>query len=169
MTRHLILLAENPELVPILARWHFEEWGHLTPDRPFEQWVERMQGRANRDQIPLTVVAFEGEEPVGLASLVFYDMDTRKDLSPWLAGVFVSPAFRGRGHGAALVTAIEEQAAQLGIETLYLYTNTAQGLYERLGWKEIEREHYRGREVVIMGKNLIHPLSETDSQIDNPR
>ena len=169
MTHHLTLLAEKPELAPILARWHFEEWGHLTPDRPFEQWVERMQGRAHRDQIPLTVVAFEGEQPVGLASLVFHDMDTRKDLSPWLAGVYVSPAFRGRGYGAALVTAIEEQAAQLGIETLYLYTNSAQGLYARLGWKEIEREEYRGREVVIMCKNLNHQLSETNPRIENPR
>ena len=81
-------------------------------------------------------------------------MDTRKDLSPWLAGVFVSPAFRGRGHGAALVTAVEDHATRVGVERLYLYTNSAQSLYEKLGWVEIEREHYRGREVVIMQKNL---------------
>jgi GNAT superfamily N-acetyltransferase len=154
MSRRLTLLADYPELAPMLAKWHWEEWGHLAPNRPLEQWIERMADRVNRDQIPLTVIAFEEDQPVGLASLVIYDMDTRKDLSPWLAGVYVAPAFRGRGHGAALVTAIEEYGVKLGVETLYLYTNTAQGLYEKLGWSEIEREPYRGREVVIMQKDL---------------
>lgn len=148
------MLADHPELCPTLAQWRWEEWGHLTPDRPLEQWIEQLADLAHHDHIPLTVIAFDEDQPAGLASLVFHDMDTREDLSPWLAGVLVAPAFRGRGHGAALVTAIEEHAARLGVETLYLYTNSAQGLYEKLGWEEIEREAYRGREVVIMEKKL---------------
>jgi GNAT superfamily N-acetyltransferase len=154
MTKKVELLADHLEICPTLARWQWEAWGHLTPERPFEEWVERLEKRTLRDRIPLTVIALEGDQPAGLASLVFYDMDTRKDLSPWLAGVFVAPTLRGRGHGAALVTAIEEHAVRLGVERLYLYTNSAQGLYEKLGWVEIEREQYRGREVVIMEKQL---------------
>ena len=154
MTRKLELLADHPELCPTLARWRWEEWGHLTPDRPLQQWIERLTEHMHRDHIPLTVIAFDENQPAGLASLVFHDMDTRKDISPWLAGLLVAPAFRGRGHGAALVNAIEEKAAGLSVETLFLYTNSAQGLYEKLGWEQIEREPYRGREVVIMSKIL---------------
>ena len=160
MTLNIGLLAEYPELTPMLARWHREEWGHLTPGRSLREWTDRLSKRANRDRIPLTVIAFENEQPVGLASIVLYDMDTRKDLSPWLAGVFVAPAFRRRGFGAALVTAIEEHASRLGVERLYLYTNSAQGLYEQLGWQEIEREAYRGREVIIMSKIILGESSK---------
>jgi hypothetical protein len=39
----------------------------------------------------------------GSAMLIAHDMDTRMELSPWLAGVFVAPKRRGCGVGAALV------------------------------------------------------------------
>lgn len=154
MTPKLALLADYPELIPTLARWRWEEWGQLTPERPLEAWISGLSERCNRDRIPLTVIAFEGEEPVGQASLVYHDMTTRQDLSPWLAGVLVQPEFRRRGFASALVQAIEKHASGMGIDRLYLYTNSAQGLYEKLGWQEIEREPYRGREVVIMQKDL---------------
>lgn len=154
MSRKIALLAEYPELIPRLAQWRWEEWGHLHPYRPQDEWIKRLAGHIHQDQIPLTVVAFENEEPVGLASLVHSDMETRKDLTPWLAGVLVLPTFRGRGFGSALVTAIEQHAAALGVETLYLYTDSAQGLYEKLAWEEIDREPYKGREVVIMYKRM---------------
>ena len=154
MTRMTAYLADHPDLIPTLARWRWEEWGHITPDRSMDEWIEGLVNQANRDRIPVTLVAFDDDQPAGMASLVYYDMDTREDLTPWLASVLVEPSFRDRGHGSALVTAIEEIAAALDVETLYLYTNSAQSLYERLGWKEIEREPYRGREVVIMRKKL---------------
>ena len=154
MTHKVAMLADHLDLIPRLAKWHWGEWGHLTPDRPMGEWTDRLRKRTYRDRIPLTVVAFDEDQAVGLASLVHYDMDTRKDLSPWLAGVYVQPAYRGCGFGAALVMAIEQHASALGVETLYLYTNSAQGLYTKLDWAEIEREPYRGREVVIMSKRL---------------
>src|SRR5688572_13759565 len=40
--------------------------------------------------------------PVGTASLVNSDLPSRPDLTPWLAGVLVLPAFRGQGYSAAL-------------------------------------------------------------------
>jgi GNAT superfamily N-acetyltransferase len=52
--------------------------------------------------------------------LVAHDMDTRMDLSPWLAGVFVAPHHRRRGVGAALVQRIIDEATGLGVEQLYL-------------------------------------------------
>lgn len=154
MTFQLELLADNPHLIPTLARWRWEEWGHLTPDRQLDAWIKGLTERCNRDRIPLTVVALEAGQPVGQASLVHHDMETRQDLSPWLAGVLVQPAFRRRGFGSALVQAIEGHAMRMRIDRLYLYTNSAQALYEKLGWEEIEREPYRGREVVIMQKRL---------------
>ncbi len=80
-------------------------------------------------------VAFEGGEPAGTASLVRQDLESRPDLSPWLAGVFVAPGFRGRGLATRLVRHVEAHAAAAGIPALWLYTAAADGLYARLGWQ----------------------------------
>ena len=39
--------------------------------------------------------------------LVAHDLDERPDETPWLAGVFVSPEARGRGHVIHLIQAVE--------------------------------------------------------------
>lgn len=82
--------------------------------------------------------------------LVAHDMDTRKELSPWLAGVFVAPDYRRHGLGTALVRRAVDDATALGVRRLYLYTPTIELFYSRLGWSLVERTRYRGTDVVIM-------------------
>jgi N-acetylglutamate synthase-like GNAT family acetyltransferase len=152
MSRQIALLADYPELIPRLAKWRWDEWGHLDPAGSLDEWKERLAKRVHRDRIPLTVIALEDEQPVGMASLLHYDMDIRRDLSLWLAGVLVPPASRRRGIGSALVTVIEQHASALGVDILYLYTNNTQRFYAKLGWQVIEQESYRGQDVVLMSK-----------------
>jgi aminoglycoside 6-adenylyltransferase len=149
------MLADHPELALTLARWHYQEWGHLDPDGSLEKWTQGIKTRMNRDRIPLSLVAFIKGEPVGSAVLVDHDMDTRQDLSPWLAGVFVRQSYRSRGVASALVKEAMRQARELGVETLYLYTRSAVGLYQKLGWKVMETTCYQGREVVIMSVRMV--------------
>jgi GNAT superfamily N-acetyltransferase len=54
-----------------------------------------------------TFVLFDQDRPVGTASLAHDDLAARRDLTPWLAGVLVEPAFRGRGYATALVRRVE--------------------------------------------------------------
>ena len=86
--------------------------------------------------------------------LLVHDMDSRPQLTPWLAGVFVKPQFRGKGIGSALVRRIEAEGRSLGVSTLHLYTPNAESLYERLGWSLTERCEYRNTNVVVMSKKL---------------
>jgi amino-acid N-acetyltransferase len=51
----------------------------------------------------------------------------------------VAPSYRGRGLGQALVAHVESDASDLGIERLVLLTETAQRLFQRLGYEVIER------------------------------
>jgi GNAT superfamily N-acetyltransferase len=148
------LLADHPDWIPTIVRWHWDEWGHLDPSGTLERWTMRLAEKANRDQIPLTLVAVEQGKPAGTALLVTHDMETRKDLSPWLAGVFVLPEQRSHGVGLRLVQEAEKKAHEMGIEKLYLYTRSAVPFYEKLDWRELERCVYQGREVVIMSKLL---------------
>lgn len=147
---HIELLADCAELLPLIARWHWGEWGHHNPQGSYERTLDRLSRRANRDRIPLTYIALEGDDPIGTASLVEHDMESRKDLSPWLAGVYVDPAYRRQGVASALVRKVCEAAESLGVQTLYLYTNTAAILYQQLGWEPMMEQEYRGKRVQIM-------------------
>src|SRR5438067_1884233 len=91
-------LADHPDALPIIARWQHAEWGHLRPNDSVEKRMERLRGSSDLDRLPLTVVALEDNEVLGSASLVAHDMETRMELTPWLAGVFVGDGYR-RGAG----------------------------------------------------------------------
>jgi len=134
----------------MIAQWHWDEWGHVDPNGSLESWIAGLERRTNRDSIPTTLVALTGDALAGSVTLVEHDMDTRDDLSPWLAGLFVQPDFRHQGIGSALTIAAKEKADSLGVPVLYLYTRSAQRLYERLGWTAVGTEHYEGRNVTIM-------------------
>jgi hypothetical protein len=49
---------------------------------------------------------------------------------------------------------VEEAARRAGDMSLYLYTNDAQGVYERLGWYVVEEAVDNGRPVTIMRRDL---------------
>ena len=143
-------LADHPEFLSILAAWQHAEWGYLRPGDTIEARTNRLRGEGERGRIPLTVVAHENGEVLGSASLIPHDMDTRMELSPWLAGVFVAPEYRRRGIASELVRRIVAEAARLDVPLLYLYTVHSEKLYEKLGWVLQERTRYREHDIVIM-------------------
>jgi GNAT superfamily N-acetyltransferase len=154
---HIELLADHPTLVDVIARWHYDEWSQYRPGRTYEDWADRIAKRVRRDGIPTTFVAFDEGEPVGTSMLVEHDMETRLDLTPWLAGVYVRPEHRGRGAGSALVKHATQRAGEFGVRTLYLHTEAsgaARRIYTRLGWEVIATEPYHGLDVVIMATGL---------------
>ena len=143
-------LSDHPEALPILAKWQHAEWGHIRPGDTLELRQGRLERWCNRDRIPMTLVALDGNRVLGSASLIEHDMETRMDLTPWLAGVFVSETDRRRGIGAQLVRRIMEEAGRLKVELLYLYTVHSEKFYAALGWKLMERTTYREQKIVIM-------------------
>ncbi len=150
-------LGDNAALITTLAQWHYEEWRYLNPNTPIERYIARLQSHLGRKRIPTTFVALSGGILMGSSSLVAYDMDIRMDLSPWLASLYVTPLYRRRGVGSALVHRVIKEADALGVETLYLFTPDREGFYIRLGWSTVERVEYRGYEVVIMALEITPP------------
>jgi GNAT superfamily N-acetyltransferase len=143
-------LADHLDLVETIGRWHWDEWGHSDPEGSLEAWTANLRRFTNRDRIPTTYIALEGEELLGSVSLNECDMETRRDLTPWISGVYVKPDARGRGVASALMCYAVQQAGRMGIDRLYLYTNSAAGLYEKLGWRIIGHEPYEGTVVSLM-------------------
>ena len=147
-------VSEHPALVPLVARW-------LVDAFQAEDGLSVAQMQARIRDTPFgpeeSFVLFEDDVPVGTASLAQRDLDSRPDLAPWLAGVFVLPGHRGRGHAAALVRHVEAFAASKGVGRLWLYTDTAADLYARLGWRDAgtERTLRSGKPVRLMRRDLL--------------
>lgn len=156
-------LANHTELIPTIAELFYREWGYLYPNQTLDDVIIRIQERTNTDKIPLALVAFQDEEFVGTVCLKEHDMDTRPDLTPWFAGLYVVKSKRGQGIGSKLVCAIEKRAGELGIDTLYLYTPESETFYHKLGWKVLERPLYHSCRVSVMRKEeIVKRLSDCE-------
>ena len=151
MRTSIVAVSDQPELAPLVAEWLVEAFAN-----PGSRSVEDMTALILAPLVgpEETFVLFERDRPVGTASLAAEDLATRPDLTPWLAGVFVHPAFRGRGYATALVRRMEAFAIAASLPALWLYTWTAELLYARLGWHRVGLEQNRGSDVVLMRRSL---------------
>jgi N-acetylglutamate synthase-like GNAT family acetyltransferase len=155
-----IFLADQPELLPILADWFYDEWGHLYPNSSRESIQRELQDFLNKDTIPLTIVRMRGGDPIASASLKIREMETHPQYRHWLGGVYVHPDFRGQGIGSQLVEVSAALAKKLNVSDLYLYTRSHEDFYTRLGWQVIERPVYEGRVAIVMKRKLSENTEE---------
>lgn len=125
-------LGEVPSLLPLCTRWNYEQWGRDDGETPdiISSAFARMVREARGEHV---LVAFVDDEPAGMVLLIDCDLDSHAHLRPWVAGVYVDPAWRGKGVAAALVGAAEACARRDGHARAYLYT-AIPDLYARLGW-----------------------------------
>jgi GNAT superfamily N-acetyltransferase len=140
---NVINLKAEPQYIPILADWHHHEWASLNPGQTVDQRIESMQAYLSDDLIPSTFIA-KGTHLMGSAAIIESDMDNRPELTPWLASVFVAKEFRNRGVGSRLVKHVMDEARKAVIKELYLFTPDRVSFYERLGWRFLDYEEYRG-------------------------
>jgi GNAT superfamily N-acetyltransferase len=151
---HITYLADHMHVAPVLAAWHYGEWSVLLPGWSYDDGLAELRTHIGRRQVPTTYVVLDGVEPVGSASFVVNDPDIWLEYSPWLASVFVAPAWRGKGVGSLLVARAVEDARLLGLDEIYLYTTQQQAFYSRTGWVERERAIYNGHCVTRMSLQL---------------
>lgn len=148
-------LADRPDAIPMIAKWYFEEWGHVQPGNSFEATCEKIKEKLNRDKPPLHVIATCGSDLLGVAQLKLYEMPEYPDKEFWLGSVFVAQPSRGIGIALGLCQKVSEVAKSFGIEELYLSTEHLDGgVYARAGWVPYERTTSRGDEVLVMVKKL---------------
>lgn len=135
----ILPLSSVPDYAPILAHWSYSQW-YTGRDIEFSLVLKSYKQRAESDNLPLSFIALSGSFPVGMVSLKNNDLRTRKDINPWLASLYVLPGYRNRGTGEMLINRVIENARQMSLENLYLFTGGEEGVdlnsyYEKRGWK----------------------------------
>jgi GNAT superfamily N-acetyltransferase len=150
----IVRIADRPDLVPTVAQWLWHEWWR-DDGESLEATRSAVAASVSASGPPQTFVLLVNGEPVGTASLVAHDLDERPELTPWLAGVFVIPEARGRGHVMHLIRAVEDACRSAGIGTVWLFTADAERVYARAGWHSVEVIERQGRRpVTLMRRDL---------------
>ncbi len=150
----IVPLADRTEFIAELAELHHAEWQHLNPSLTLQERAAAIERAAGRETIPSLFIAVSDRQLIGSAALLHNDMETKPELSPWLAAVYVKEAFRHRGIASKLIARCEVEAVRSNASVWYLYTEFAARLYEKLGWRYIERCQYKGVTVDVMAKQL---------------
>ena len=121
------------------------------PDAIQSNVEARFREHFNKDALPLTYIALDGEEVVGMCSLRSHDGLKSKYL-PWLGSLCVEEAYRKRGIGKLLMKVIKEKAHKMGFQKLYLFTfeQEVADWYAGNGWKKVEDSTYEDKPVIIM-------------------
>jgi len=132
-------LNNYPQFAPILAHWAFTEW-YRNRDIDFRILVKAYQTRAARKSLPYTLMALHGDLPVGMVTLKYSELISKKDCFPWLNALYVIPEFRGKQIGKMLIEALKYHAAEAGFKKLYLFIDYRkheflEKYYKSLGWK----------------------------------
>ena len=147
-------LADCPQHLHEVSNWLYEEWGAWYENSSREKRLNKLKNKLNKKEVPTVFVTVIDETPVGTASLVKYDMQTKENLTPWLASVYVKKEFRRRGIGSQLVQRVTKEARDIGFEEIYLFTPDKKDFYLNLNWKFYRKGVHKDLEVDIMSKEL---------------
>lgn len=149
-------LADHAHLIPAVGHMRWREWGHAPEEEDLAWWVDVTAREAGRDALPVTWVALDdGGDAVGAVGLAEYDIEERRDRSPWLIGMIVREDVRGRGIGGRLVAELEAWAQSQGHARSWVATGRAVGFYQTCGWEASETlERATGEVTTVLTKAL---------------
>lgn len=147
-------LAEHQDFIPTLSKWFLREWRDFYGDKTWETVAEMFYERLNRAAVPLSLIAFEDDYPLGTISLLQESISTYKHLSPWLGGLYVREERRREGIGRRLIEAGAEEARKSGAEQIYIGIRRSEDFYKGFGWQTVDRTFYHDENITIMRFDL---------------
>jgi N-acetylglutamate synthase-like GNAT family acetyltransferase len=151
--KYQIVNNNDNNTIHLIADWYFLEWN--IPKQTTIKKIKNFSADSKQFQVLMTL------DNIAVATGGLYNHVGLLDKEPkfriyknWLALVYTTPENRKKGLGALICDHIQVQSKKLGIKEIYLFTDTAESLYERLGWHQLERLFLSERQVVVMKKSL---------------
>lgn len=147
------LLPTDTALIKLIAHWYLMEWSI-----PSKDTIESLS-RLPTTGLPFQIVMSLGGKPVATGGLYhnvnLHKIEPRfKVFGPWLSVIYTTKGHRQKGLGTLLCKKVEEMARGQNVKKIYLYTHTAESMYKKLGWVEMERIQYKGKDTAVMRKEL---------------
>ena len=148
-----IVTPEDHKSIELIANWYLSEW-----NIPVQTTIEKIKKLSPVNSEFQILMTLDGK-PIATGGLYNHvgllDKEPKlKIYKNWLALVYTLPENRGKGLGAAICKHIQSHSQALGIKEIYLFTHTAENLYIRLEWQQLERIALGGKDIVVMKKEL---------------
>jgi GNAT superfamily N-acetyltransferase len=147
------LAPTDTATIKLIAHWYLNEWSIPPKDT--------IQSLSNfpKTGIPFQMVMSLGGKPIATGGVYnkvnLLKVEPRFEAyGPWLAVIYTSKGHRQKGFGTLLCKKIDEIAKGMGVKEMFLYTQTAESMYRKLGWSEMERIEYKGKDTVVMRRRL---------------
>jgi GNAT superfamily N-acetyltransferase len=152
-----LICPDDDAFIQQIAGWYLLEW-----KIPLDKTVQKLKAVA-ADNSQFQILMTLNNKPIAAAGLYHHvgllDKEPRfKIHANWLALVYTIPEMRGQGFGGAICNHVVNRAKELGVSEIHLFTDTAERLYQRLGWTPEERIRYGERNIVVMQK-LLKPIN----------
>ncbi|WP_096435640.1 GNAT family N-acetyltransferase [Alteribacter populi] len=127
----MVVLQHGDDIFEEAVQVFWKEWGNESNYKFYKDCM--IHSCINSDDIPLFYVALKNKKIIGTAAIIRNDLNSRQDLCPWLACLFVDKEFRGKQIGSELLNYGLKLANDLGYKKLYL-TSDLENYYEKYGW-----------------------------------
>lgn len=140
MTLTISSLKQQPEFFDTVADRIWRQWWE-SRGFPASYIRARLTENMIAERLPLALVAHDGDNFLGTASVIASDLEDLPQFTPWVAAVWVEPDHRQRRIGRQLVGSAASAAFALGFDRAYLCAQKhRRDFYMNQGWMPLMDE-----------------------------
>ena len=153
-------LVHKPEYIEEMAEIFYNEWQgtyHSLGLHNLQEVIQDMKENhaCNYNKLPILMIALDNKDQrlVATVGLEICDVSAGNpyyNTTPWLACMYTKAEYRGQGLAKYMTNKMIEFTKQLNYTHLWLWTKTAAGLFEKMGFHLVEKLPHAGTDIMIM-------------------